>query len=138
MNTVNSAAMAFLAVIAAVPAFAQESETFRGGICEIDTTPLNVPNYRTPDGTRSAFTFDVTKQCTGVASQRNMKLICITPLPDWKSGTKSATKFECTVNPDICGLPAKPGDKNFPFATTFDSSLKVQSGIATLTCLYKP
>ena len=45
MKTINSAAMAFLAMFAAAPAFAQESEEFFGSICEIDTSSAdrNVP-----------------------------------------------------------------------------------------------
>ncbi|HET7912491.1 MAG TPA: hypothetical protein VFL49_10695, partial [Pseudolabrys sp.] len=139
MKTVNSAAMTFLAMIAAAPALAQEAETFVGSICEIDTSPLNVP-YKTPDGTRSAFTFNTQKDCTGVASQRNIKLVCVSPpLPDWKFGNRSAKNFPCTINPVQCGLSPKPTDNaNPPFVTTFDSQLKVQSGVATLTCFYKP
>lgn len=138
MKTVNSAALALLAVFAAAPALAQESETFLGNICEIDTTPLNVP-YTTPDGTRSVFTFDSTKLCTGVASKRNIKLECTAPLPGWNGGDRSVKNFECTINGDQCGLSPKPADlRNRPYLTTFTSQLKVNGGIATLTCFYKP
>lgn len=139
MKTVNSAAMALLAVFAAAPALAQETEVFSGGICEIDTTPLKVPAYKTPDGTRSVFTFNATKQCTGVASTRNVFLTCIGPLPGWTAGDKQVRNFDCTINGDQCGLSPKSTDtKNPPFITTTITTLKVKGGVATLTCQYKP
>lgn len=138
MKSIDLAAVALLAVFAAAPALAQEAETFIGNICEIDTTPLNVP-YTTPDGTRSVFTFDSTKLCTGVASKRNIKLDCSAPLPGWNNGDRSVKNFECTINGDQCGLSPKPNDlRNRPYLTTFESQLKVSGGTATLTCFYKP
>lgn len=138
MRNSNSAALAFLAVIAATPAFAQQSEEFFGNICEIDTTPLNVP-YTTPDGTKSVFTFSSRKLCTGVASARNIKLECTAPLPEWNRKDQSVKNFPCTINGDQCGVSPKPGDTaNAPYLTTRNSNLKVRAGIATLTCLYKP
>ena len=139
MKSINSAAMAFLAAIAAAPAVAQDAEVFVGSICEIDTTPLNVP-YTSPNGTRSVFTFTSQKDCTGVASKRNVKLACTAPLGSgWTFGNRSAKNFACTINPDQCGISPKPTDTaNLPYVTTRDSLLKVQGGVATLTCFYKP
>ncbi|HEV8260486.1 MAG TPA: hypothetical protein VGQ19_07015 [Burkholderiales bacterium] len=138
MKTINSTALAFLAVIAAAPGLAQDAEVFVGSICEIDTTPLNVP-YTTPNGTRSAFTFNTQKDCSGVASKRNIKLACSAPLQGWTFGSKSAKNFPCTINPDQCGVTPKSSDtENPPYVTTRESILKVQSGVATLTCFYKP
>jgi hypothetical protein len=139
MKSINSVAMAFLAVIAAAPALAQEAETFVGSICEIDTSPLKVP-YTSPDGTPSIFTFNSQKDCTGAASKRNIKLTCTAPLGSgWTFGSRSAKNFPCTINPDQCGISPKPTDTaNLPYVTTIESQLKVQSGVATLTCFYKP
>ena len=138
MRPINPAAMTFLAVIAAAPALAQDAEVFVGSICEIDTAPLGVP-YTSPNGTASIFTFDSRKDCTGVASKRNIKLACTAPLQGWTFGSKSAKGFPCTINPDQCGLTPKPTDtQNPPYVTTRESLLKVQSGVATLTCFYKP
>jgi len=139
MKSITSAAMAFLAVIAAAPALGQNAETFTGSICEIDTSPLKVP-YTSPNGTASVFTFTSQKDCTGVASKRNMKLLCTAPLGSaWTFGSRSTKNFPCTINPDQCGISPKPSDTaNPPYVTTTDSLLKVQSGIATLTCFYKP
>jgi hypothetical protein len=139
MKTISSAAIAFLVLFAASPAFAQSSQTFVGQICEIDTTPLNVPSYTTPDGTRSLDTFNSTKLCTGIASKRNIRLECNAPLPDWTAGDRTAKNFKCTINPDQCGLSPKSTDKaNPPYVTTTDSILKVRSGLAQLICFYKP
>jgi hypothetical protein len=139
MKSITSAAMAFFAVIAAAPALAQNAETFIGSICEIDTSPLKVP-YTSPNGTPSIFTFESQKDCAGVASKRNMKLLCTAPLGSgWTFGSRSAKNFPCTINPDQCNISPKPTDTaNPPYVTTTDSVLKVQSGIATLTCFYKP
>jgi hypothetical protein len=141
MKTINSAAMAFLVMFAAAPAFAQQTEEFFGNICEIDTSRLPLGNnpYVTPDGTQSVYTFNSHKLCTGVASKRNIKLECTTPLPDWGNrGDKSAKNFVCTINGDQCGLSPKAGDPNKPYLTATQSQLKVIGGIATLTCQYKP
>jgi hypothetical protein len=137
MKTMNSAAMAFLAVFAAAPAFAQQSEEFLGSICEIDTTPFRV-SYLTPDDTRSVFTYTSRKLCTGVASKRNIKLECSAPLPGWTLGDRSAKNFVCTINGDQCGVSPKASDPNKPYLTATQSLLKVRAGIATLTCYYKP
>ena len=141
MKTINSAVMAFLAVLAATPALAQNSEEFFGSICEVDTSVLPLGNnpYVTPDGTRSVYTFTSRKLCTGVASKRNVKLECTAPLPNWGSrGDKSAKNFVCTINGDQCGLSPKAADPNKPYLTATQSQLKVIGGIATLTCQYKP
>jgi hypothetical protein len=138
MKSVYSMALAFLAVFAAAPAFAQNAQTFTGSICEIDTTPLNVPSYTTPDGTRSIYTFNSTKLCTGVASQRNIKLTCRGTLPNWNRPDKQVKNFVCTVNGDQCGLSPKAGDPNKPYLTATQSNLQVVGGVATLTCNYKP
>jgi hypothetical protein len=141
MKTINSAVIAFLAVLAATPALAQQSEEFPGNICEIDTSRLPLGNnpYVTPDGTQSVYTFNSRKLCTGVASKRNVKLECIAPLPNWGSrGDKSAKNFVCTINGDQCGLSPKAADPNKPYLTSTQSLLKVRAGIATLTCYYKP
>ena len=138
MKSVYSMALAFLAVFAAAPAFAQNAQTFTGSICEIDTTPLNVPSYTTPDGTRSIYTFNSTKLCTGVASQRNIKLTCRGTLPNWNRPDKQVKNFVCTVNGDQCGLSPKGGDPNKPYLTATQSNLQVVGGVATLTCNYKP
>ena len=132
MRIINSAAMAFLAVIAAAPALAQDAEVFVGSICEIDTAPLGVSG--------STFTFNSQKDCAGTASKRNMKLTCTANLGSgWTLGNRSAKGFPCTINPDQCGVTAKPSDTaNPPYVTTRDSLLKVQSRVATLTCFYKP
>jgi hypothetical protein len=139
MKSISSAALAFLAAIAAPPVLAQNAETFVGSICEIDTSRLNVP-YTSPNGTPSVFTFSSQKDCTGVASKRNIKLTCTAPLGSgWTFGSRSAKNFPCTINPDQCGVSPKPTDTaNPPYVTTIDSLLKVQSGVATLTCFYKP
>jgi hypothetical protein len=140
MRAISSVALAFLALFAATPAFAQSSQEFDGGMCEIDTSVLNVPNYQAPDGTRSIYTFNSIKQCSGVASKRNILVQCSTPLPDWGArGDKTAKNFPCTINPEPCGLSPKPGDvANPPYVTTRDSILKVRSGVAQLICHYKP
>jgi len=140
MKTINSAAMAFLAMVAAAPAIAQQSEEFFGSICEIDTSVLKLTNpYVTPDGIRSVFTFNSRKLCTGVASKRNVKLECTEPLPNWGNrGDRSAKNFVCTINGDQCGLSPKAADPNNPYLTSTQSQLKVIGGIATLTCQYKP
>ncbi len=138
MKTVYSVALAFSAVFAATPAFAQSAQTFTGSICEIDTTPLNVPNYTTPDGTRSIYTFNSTKLCTGVASKRNIKLTCTGTLPDWNRPDKQVKNFVCTINGDQCGLSPKALDPNRPYLTATQSNLQVVGGVATLTCNYKP
>ncbi len=141
MKTVNSAAMALLAMFAAAQALAQQSEEFFGSICEIDTSRLPLGNnpYVTPDGTQSVYTFNSRKLCTGVASKRNIKLECTAPLPNWGSrGDKSAKNFVCTINGDQCGLSPKAADPNKPYLTSTQSLLKVRGGIATLTCYYKP
>ena len=141
MKTVNSAAMAVLAMFATAPAFGQQSEEFFGNICEIDTSRLPLGNnpYVTPDGTRSVYTFNSQKLCTGVASKRNIKLLCTAPLPNWGNrGDKSAKNFVCTINGDQCGVSPKGGDPNKPYLTATQSQLKVIGGIATLTCQYKP
>jgi hypothetical protein len=138
MKTISSATMALLAVIAATPALAQDAEVFVGSICEIDTSPLGV-TYTSPNGTPSVFTFNSQKDCTGVASKRNIKLACTAPLQGWTFGNRTAKNFSCTINPDQCGLSPKPGDTaNPPYVTTRESLLKVQGGVATLTCFYKP
>lgn len=137
MKAINSATMAFLAVVATAPAFAQEAEVFTGSLCEIDTAPLNI-GYTFPDGSRSVTTYNTTKTCSGVASSRNIKLECVEPFPDWPLGTKTFKIKECTINADQCGVQPKPGDKNSPFVTATSAQLKVQSGVATLTCSYKP
>ena len=92
MKTINSAAVAFLAMFAAAPALAQNSEEFFGNICEIDTSRLPLGNnpYVTPDGTQSVYTFSSQKLCTGVASKRNIKLTCTAPLPNW--GTEGTNR----------------------------------------------
>lgn len=141
MKTINSAVIAFLAVLAATPALAQSSQEFLGNICEVDTSVLPLGNnpYVTPDGTRSVYTFNSRKLCTGVASKRNVKLICTTPLPNWGNrGDRSAKNFVCTINGDQCGLSPKTNDLNKPYLTSTQSQLKVIGGIATLTCQYKP
>jgi hypothetical protein len=137
MKTLISTALAFLAAIAAMPALAQNAEEFFGSICEIDTTPLNVP-YTTPDGTKSVFTFESRKLCTGAASARNIKLECRAPLPGWNRGNRSVKNFECTINGDQCGVEPKSNDPNAPYLTATQSNLKVQDGVATLTCFFKP
>lgn len=131
-------ALGVLAVFAASPAFAQSAQTFKGSICEIDTTPLNVPSYTTPDGTRSIFTFNSTKLCTGVASQRNVKLTCTATLPNWNRPDKQVKNFVCTINGDQCGLTPKATDPNRPYLTATQSNLQVIGGVATLTCNFKP
>lgn len=141
MKTINSAVIAFLAVLAATPALAQSSQEFLGNICEVDTSVLPLGNnpYVTPDGTRSVYTFNSRKLCTGVASKRNVKLTCTTPLPNWGNrGDRSAKNFVCTINGDQCGLSPKTNDLNKPYLTSTQSQLKVIGGIATLTCQYKP
>lgn len=142
MRIITSAAMAVLVMLAAAPAFAQQSEEFLGSICEIDTSPLPLGNnpYVTPDGTRSIYTFNSYKLCTGVASKRNIKLECIAPLPNWGNRGDKTTKsnFVCTINGDQCGISPKVSDPNKPYLTATQSQLKVRGGIATLTCFYKP
>ena len=138
MKSVYSVALAFSAVFAAAPAFAQNAQTFTGSICEIDTTPLNIPSYTTPDGTRSIYTFNSTKLCTGVASQRNTKLTCRGTLPNWNRPDKQVKNFVCTINGDQCGLSPKALDPNKPYLTATQSNLQVVGGVATLTCNYKP
>jgi hypothetical protein len=141
MRTINSAAMAVLAMFAAAaPALAQDTDVFVGNICEIDTSELKVtPPYLTPDGTSQTFTFDSTKLCTGVASKRNIKLECVAPLVNWGTrGDMQVKNLECTINGDQCGLSPKEGDPNAPYLTATQSVLKVKGGIATLTCYYKP
>jgi hypothetical protein len=141
MKTTNSAVMAFSAMLVATPALAQNSDEFFGSICEVDTSvlPLGSNPYVTPDGTRSVYTFNSRKLCTGVASKRNVKLECITPLPQWGDrGDRSVKNFVCTINGDQCGLSPKASDPNKPYLTATQSQLKVIGGIATLTCQYKP
>jgi hypothetical protein len=141
MKTLNAAALAVLALFAAAPALAQSSQEFRGSICEIDTSVLNLtPPYLTPDNTKSVFTLNSTKSCSGVASKRNIKLVCMTPLPpNYNRGDRTATKFPCTINPDQCGVAPKGTDTaNPPYVTTRDTVLKVRGGVAELICHYKP
>ena len=143
MKSILLAAMALLAVVATAPAFAQDSEEFFGSICEIDTSVLPLGNnpYVALDGTRSVQTFNSRKLCTGVASRRNVKLVCTTttPLPNWGNrGDRSAKNFVCTINGDQCGVSPKDNDPNKPYLTATQSQLKVIGGIATLTCQYKP
>jgi hypothetical protein len=140
MKPIPSTAVAFLAMFATTSAVAQNSEEFIGSVCEIDTSVLNLtPPYLTPDGTSSVFTFTSNKLCTGVASKRNVKLTCSAPLPGWNRGDRSVRNFKCTINGDQCGLSPKLTDiENAPYITTRESQLKVTSGVATLTCFYKP
>ena len=139
MKTLNAAALASLALFAATPAFAQQSQEFRGSICEIDTSVLNLnPPYLTPDNTTSVFTLNSRKLCTGVASKRNVKIECTAPLPGWNRGDRSIKNFTCTINGDQCGLTPKPTDTNAPYLTATESLLKVRGTTATLTCFYKP
>jgi hypothetical protein len=138
MKSVYSMALACLSLFAASPALAQNAQTFSGSICEIDTTPLNVPSYTTPDGTKSIYTFNSTKLCTGVASKRNIKLTCTGTLPNWNRPDKQVKNFVCTINGDQCGLSPKSGDPNTPYLTATQSILQVTGGVATLTCYYKP
>lgn len=140
MKLIPSVAVAVLAMLAAASAVAQDSEEFLGSICEIDTSVLNLtPPYLTPDGTTSVFTFSSSKLCTGVASKRNVKLLCSAPLPGWNRGDRSVKNFKCTINGDQCGLSPKAADvENAPYITTRESQLKVSRGVATLTCFYKP
>ena len=141
MKTLNVAALAFLTMCTATPALAQNSQELRGSICEIDTSVLNLnPPYKRDD-TSSIFTFNSTKLCTGVASKRNIKLVCTADLkPEWGARPdRTAQKFPCTINPDQCGLEPKAGDTaNPPYVTTRDSTLKVRGGVAELICHYKP
>jgi hypothetical protein len=140
MKLIASFGVAILAVFAVASAAAQDSETFSGSICEIDTSVLNLtPPYLTPDGTTSVFTFDSSKLCTGVASKRNVKVQCVAPLPQYNRGDRSVKNFKCTINGDQCGISPKPTDiENAPYITTRESQLKVSGGVATLTCFYKP
>jgi hypothetical protein len=141
MRALNAAALALLAVLVATPALAQNSQEFFGSICEIDTSvlPLGDNPYVTPDGTRSVYTFSSRKLCTGVASRRNIKLECTSPLENWGNrGDKSVKNFVCTINGDQCGVTPKAADPNKPYLTATQSQLKVIGGIATLTCQYKP
>jgi hypothetical protein len=141
MKTIHSIAAVLLAVIAATPAFAQQSEEIHGSICEIDTSVLKLnPPYLTPDLSTSVFTLNSTKLCTGVASKRNIKFVCTTPLPpNYNRGDRTAQKFPCTINPAPCGLTPKSGDTaNPPYVTTRDTVLRVRGGVAELICHYKP
>lgn len=136
MKAISSATMALLAVVATAPAFAQSAQVFTRTLCEIEVPP-NV-NYTFPDQSRAVTTFNTTKSCSGVASTLNIKLECVEPFPNWPFGTKTFKLKECVINADQCGIKSKPGDKNAPFVTATSAQLKVQSGIATLTCSYKP
>jgi len=138
MKSVYSMTLALLAVFATTPAFAQSAQTFTGSICEIDTTPLNVPSYTTPDNTKSIYTFNSTKLCTGVASKRNIKLTCTGTLPNWNRPDKQVKNFVCTINGDQCGVSPKATDPNKPYLTATQQNLQVVGGVATLTCNYKP
>src|SRR5689334_21710204 len=138
MRAIPVIARGFLAVFAASPACAQSAQTFTGSICEIDTTPLNVPSYTTPDGTKSIYTFKSTKLCTGVASKRNIKLTCTGTLPNWNRANKTVKNFVCTINGDQCGISPKATDPNKPYLTATQQNLQVVGGVATLTCNYKP
>ena len=138
MRAIPAMALGFLAVFAASPAFAQSAQTFTGSICEIDTTPLKVPSYTTPDGTKSIYTFNSTKLCTGVASKRNIKLTCTGTLPNWNRPDKQVKNFVCTINGDQCGITPKVSDPNKPYLTATQSMLQVTGGVATLTCYWKP
>jgi hypothetical protein len=139
MKTLNAAALAFLALFAATPAFAQQSQEFRGSICEIDTSVFRLTPPYLLDGSSSAYTFNSVKLCTGVASKRNIKLECTAPLPGWNRGDRTVKNFTCTINGDQCGVSPKPTDTaNRPHLTATESQLKVRGTTATLTCFYKP
>jgi hypothetical protein len=139
MRTLNAAALAFLALLAATPALAQQSQEFRGSICEIDTSAFKLTTPYLVDGSQSVYTFNSVKLCTGVASKRNIKLECTAPLPGWNRGDRQVkNNFTCTINGDQCGVLPKPADANAPYLTATERLLKVRGGIATLTCFYKP
>ena len=144
MKPITLAAMAFLAMFAALPAFAQDSQEFFGSVCEIDTSVLPLGNnpYVTEGGFSSVLTTNTHKLCTGVASKRNVRYDCTAVLPGWVEQNRKdiATKklFVCTINGDQCGVSPKSNDPNKPYLTATAAQLKVRGGIATLTCFYKP
>ena len=128
MKAIYAVALAFLALVTATPAFAQNSQTFVTS-CQIEPSSFGV--NRPP-----VFTLKATKLCTGVASKRNIKLDCTAPLPGQPD--LLVTNVGCAINADQCGVAAKGDDPNFPLVTATQSQIKVARGIATLTCWYKP
>ena len=131
-----------LAHAVGTPALAQSgtepAQQFFNFVCEVDATPVS-NTYTTPDGTKSIFTFNSRRLCTGEASARNIKLECSGTLPGWNQGNVSASGFPCTINGDTCGVAPLASDPNLPFLTATDSSLTVDTtGAAALTCFYKP
>jgi hypothetical protein len=106
-------------------------------ICELD---LSVLPIAFGPGERTQFTtFDTRTLCTGSAPNENIKRECTTVIPGWTRGSVSASNFVCTINPDFCDLAASASDPNAPFVTATASQLSVNtSGVAKLTCFYKP
>jgi len=131
-----------LALWTGTPVFAQSTGSatqFSNFICQIDLSVLQPP-FTLPDGTRSLFTFNSTRLCTGTASARNVKLTCSDAIPNWPQGTTASTKnFVCTINGETCNLAPMAGDQSAPQLTATDQNLTVDTtGLAQLTCFYKP
>ena len=145
MNTVGLkllVAPVLLPLCAGTPAFAQTANEpatqFFNFVCEIDLSVVPV-GFKLADGTTSLFTFASRKLCTGAASVRNVKLECQDTVPGWNKGNQSVSGFLCTINGDRCNLEPRPGDLSAPFLTATASTLTVDaSGVANLTCFYKP
>jgi hypothetical protein len=108
MKAIYAVALAFLALVAATPAFAQSSSQTFVTSCQIEPSSFGV--NRPP-----LFTLNATKLCTGVASKRNIKLDCTAPLPGQPD--LLVTNVGCAINADQCGLAAKGDDPNFPLVT---------------------
>lgn len=125
---------------ASMPALAQDTDPATqqfNTICEIDLEVL--PITFDEDETTLFTTFDTRTLCTGSLASENIKRECEKQIPDWTRGAVSASGFECTINPDFCDVIAAADDPNAPAVTATESQLDVDaSGLAMLTCFYKP